>query len=649
MSEPLNILVVEDCNADFLMVVRHLKQNGLSARCRRVDTLDALKEATDRESWDLVLSDYNVPQLDFRETLNLLQRALPDLPILMVTGTVGEEKAVELLKLGVCDFVLKENLVRLVPAIERSLKETSERKARVAAESALAESEAKSQNILDNIGIGVALISPNMEVLEMNLLMREWFPLVDPSQRCSCYRVFNDPPRNTVCDYCPTKKTLQDGLVHEEITQTPHASGTRNYRIVSSPITNASGEVTAAIEMVEDITERHNLEEQLRQSQKIEAIGTLAGGVAHDFNNILSAIFGYSQLILDKAKDNGPIVQHVEEIMTASKRAAVLTKSLLAYSRKQAVTLTVIDLNETIKGNESFLRRLISEDIELIINCPEEPLIVLVDRSQIEQVIMNLVANARDAMLNGGKILIKTQPVALSQEFVNLHGYGTPGLYALVSITDNGLGMDKKTQSRIFEPFFTTKGPGQGTGLGLSMAYGIIKKHDGFINVYSEPGTGTIFNIYLPIEQTSALSEINEVQAVAPLRSGTETILVCEDDAALLRLSKKVLVHFGYRVIEAVDGQDAVDKFVKYGESIDLVILDAIMPKKNGKLACDEMRIMRPDLQVVFVSGYARDVFAENTLFDENTVFIQKPVLPDVFLDRIRELLDKRTVKEGVI
>jgi len=255
---------------------------------------------------------------------------------------------------------------------------------------------------------------------------------------------------------------------------------------------------------------------------------------------------------------------------------------------------------------------------------------------------MNLIANARDAMLNGGKLSIRAQPVALDQEFVNIHGYGTPGSYAKVSVSDSGFGMDKETQSHIFEPFFTTKEQGRGTGLGLSMAYGIVKKHDGFINVYSEPGTGTVFNIYLPVVQASEFSGTKEEQEVTPVRGGTETILVGEDDAALRRLSKNVLGHYGYKVIEAVDGQDAVDKFVEHGESIDLVILDAIMPKKNGKLACDEMRIMRPDLKVVFVSGYTREVFAENNIFDENSVFIQKPVAPDLLLARVRELLDKR-------
>ncbi len=516
MSEFLNILVIEDCQADFLMVERHLKQNGLSAVCCRVDTLGALKESIDRGGWDLVLADYSVPQLSFQENLSLLRGAHPDLPVIMVTGTVGEEKAVELLKLGACDFVLKGNLARLVPAIERSLMDTSERKGKRA------------------------------------------------------------------------------------------------------------------------------VEEQYRQAQRMEAVGQLAGGVAHDFNNILQAIFGYSHLILTHAGDNEPVKRYVEELMKASNRAADLTRSLLAFSRKQAVTLAVIELNEVIQGNETFLRRLIREDIELRIICSGEPSTILADRGQIEQVFMNLVANGRDAMPNGGRLSIETQTVTLNQEFIESHGYGTAGEYCSFSVSDSGVGMDKETQSQIFEPFFTTKEQGSGTGLGLSMAYGIVKKHNGFITVYSEPGRGTIFKIYLPSVRASALAGSAEVPAIASPRGGTETILVGEDDDALRRLSKNVLGHYGYRVIEAVDGQDAVDKFVEYGESIDLVILDAIMPKKNGKQACDEMRKIRPALQVLFVSGYTRDVFTDGHLFDGNTGFIQKPVSPDVLLARVREMLDKR-------
>jgi len=641
MSEQLNILVIDDSNADFLMIERHLNQNGLTASCRRVDSLVGLKEAITAGGWDLVLADYSVPQLNFMDTLNLVQTTLPDLPVIIVTGTVGEEKAVELLKLGARDFVLKENLARLVPAVQRALKDKRELELRRLAEELLRESEAKLRSIMDNIGIGVALISPTMEVLELNHRIREWFPAVDPAERSTCYRVFNDPPRDVVCDYCPTRMTLQDGRVHEAMTQTPHEGGTRNYRIVSSPVFNAAGEVMAAIEIVEDITDKLSLESRDRQSQKMESIGQLAGGVAHDFNNILSVIFGYSQLSLSMLQNDNPVKQHVEEIMKASERAAVLTRSLLTFSRKQVVDLALIELGSVVKNFEIFLQRLIREDIELTVSCNVEPLAVMADRGQIEQVLMNLVANSRDAMPNGGRLFIDTLSVTLDREFVAAHGYGKEGTYAVISVSDSGSGMDKETQSHIFEPFYTTKEQGKGTGLGLSMAYGIVMKHDGFINIYSEPGTGTIFKIYLPVVFDVAPGNSAGPAVSIPLRGGTETILVCEDDTNLRKLAVNVLSHFGYRVIEAIDGQDAIDKFAAHQDNIDLVFIDAIMPKKNGKEASDAMRIMRPDIKTIFVSGYTRDIFEGDNTFDENTIFIHKPYCPQELATKVRELLDK--------
>ena len=383
-------------------------------------------------------------------------------------------------------------------------------------------------------------------------------------------------------------------------------------------------------------------EERNRQSQKMEAVGQLAGGVAHDFNNILSAIFGYSQLSLRKLQGNDQVREYIEEIMKASERAAVLTQSLLAFSRKQEVCLAVIDPGHVVKEFELFLLRLIREDIELQVSGNAEPLAVLADRGQIEQVVMNLVANARDAMPNGGKLSIATQAVTLDQEFVQAHGYGSAGTYAVISVADSGMGMDTETQRHIFEPFYTTKELGKGTGLGLAMAYGIIKKHDGFINVYSEPGAGTIFKLYLPIVAGVAAAGKKASQEPEGLRGGSETILVCEDDAVLRKLAVNVLSHFGYQVIEASDGQDAIEKFIAAKESIDLVFIDAIMPKKNGKEAHDAMKQVCPDLKTIFVSGYARDIFDADSPFDERTIFLHKPYSPNDLLSKARELLDRK-------
>lgn len=639
MTEMLNILMIEDNHADFMMIKRHLTQNDLTCRCCRVDSLDALKESIGRENWDLVLADYNVPQLPFQDTLKLLQAAVPDLPVIMVTGTVGEEKAVELLKLGAYDFVLKGNLTRLVPAIERSLRDFAVRKGKRAAEELLHESNERFRMIYEHSIDAILLTQTDGSVIAANPEACRIFGMSEP-EICrfgrSCLVDVDDARLLALLE-----ERRRSGTCRGEITMKRGDGSNFPAEISTAMFTEGDG-IQKTSMIIRDVSERKKLEEQIRQSQKMEAVGQLAGGVAHDFNNILQAIFGYSHLILAKADDSIAVKKYVEELIKASQRAAELTKGLLAFSRKQSVTLAVIELNEVVQGNEAFLRRLIREDIELKITCTAEPLTVLADRGQIEQVFMNLVTNGRDAMPGGGRLSIETQSVTLDQEFIESHGFGTAGTFSSFSISDSGIGMDRETQSHIFEPFFTTKAQGEGTGLGLSMAYGIVKKHAGFITVYSEPGTGTIFKIYLPTVQASVLVGKNDLPSVAPLRGGTETILVGEDDAVLRRLSINVLNHYGYRVIEAVDGQEVVKRFAEYGDRIDLVILDAIMPNKNGKQACDEMRKLRPDLQVLFVSGYTRDIFADGNVFDGNSAFIQKPVAPNVLLLKVREMLDNR-------
>lgn len=645
MNKQLDILIIEDSNADFLMIERHLGKNGVPARCSRVDSLEGLKGAIDTRSWDLVLADYNVPQLDFLDSLNLMLAALPDLPVILVSGSVGEEKAVELLHLGVRDFVLKDNLIRLVPAIARSLEDAAERRDRKAAEEALRQSEERFQLAMQganeglwdwNVKLDEVYFAPRWKTMlgyadeELENHFDTWQRLVHPDDM--------EPALAKVRDFLEGRTAR-----YENEFRMRHKEGHFvNILARGFPIYDDQGKAVRMVGTHADITEQKRLEEQFLQAQKMEAIGQLAGGVAHDFNNILSAILGYSQLSLMKLKENDPVKEHVEQILKASERAAVLTRSLLAFSRKQPVDLTVIDFNRTVEDFEGFLRRLIREDIELKITCAGAPLAVMADRGQMEQVLMNLVTNARDAMPTGGRLTIEVLAATLDQEFIESYGYGKAGAYALISVSDSGVGMDKETLSHIFEPFYTTKEQGKGTGLGLAMAYGIVKKHDGFINVCTEPGKGTTFKIYLPLTQVTEQVGERETKVAAPLRGGAETILVCEDDADLRKLAANVLNYFGYRVIEAIDGQDGVEKFIAHQEEIDLVFIDAIMPKKNGKVASDEMKKMRPGLKAIFVSGYSRDIFEEDNPFDDNTAFLHKPYSPNELAVTVREMLDRK-------
>ena len=396
-----------------------------------------------------------------------------------------------------------------------------------------------------------------------------------------------------------------------------------------------------------DITERKKAEEekkkleyQLRQAQKMEAVGRLAGGIAHDFNNILTAIIGYSNIIQMKISEDDPLRADVDQILGASQRAAQLTQSLLAFSRQQIIHPKPVRLNEIIVNAEKLLLRLIGEDIEFKTNLTDMDLTIMADSGQIEQVLINLATNARDAIPEGGMLSISTELVELDSYFIKAHGYNVKaGRYCLISVADTGIGMDENTRKRIFEPFFTTKGLGRGTGLGLSIIYGIVTQHNGFVDVYSKPGKGTTFKIYLPIIK-SAIEE-TKAQILPPPRGGTETVLVAEDDEVVRTIIKAILDRFGYKIIEAVDGEDAVNRFKENKDKINIIILDVVMPKKDGKMVYDEIKKLRPEIKAIFTSGYTTDFIDKKGILEEGVNFIQKPVSANELLRKIREVLDK--------
>jgi PAS domain S-box-containing protein len=404
------------------------------------------------------------------------------------------------------------------------------------------------------------------------------------------------------------------------------------------PFYGPDGEVHGLVGISRDITDRRNLENQLRQSQKMEAIGTLAGGIAHDFNNILTAIIGFGSLLEIKLAKDDPLIAYAGQILAAADRAANLTRSLLAFSRNQPIATKVVDLGSIVTGLEKMLHRLIREDIELVIVPSGKPLPVLVDAGQIDQVLINLATNARDAMPGGGRLTITIDETLLDEEFKKVHGYGASGGYARLVIADSGEGMAENVRQRIFDPFFTTKEVGKGTGLGLSVCYGIIKQHDGYINCYSEPGKGTTFRIYLPLVH----GELEEAApaAVALPAGGTETILLAEDDPAVRSLTSDLLREFGYAVIEARDGEEAVALYREHRDSIRLCLFDVIMPKKNGWEAFAAIVAICPDARGLFMSGYQADTVRLQDLAAKGSGFIAKPVVPRELLSRIRELLD---------
>jgi len=436
------------------------------------------------------------------------------------------------------------------------------------------------------------------------------------------------------------------GLVAE---WTRKDGSTTAVRLSGRAISDASKNVTFEL-FTEDITERRALEQQLRQSQKMEAIGRLAGGIAHDFNNLLMVISGYSEFLLDRLGPDPALRGPAREIAGAAERATSLTRQLLAFSRKQMLTPKVLDLNGVVTENLKMLTRLIGEDIDLVMIPGAELGPVKADPGQVEQVILNLAVNARDAMPQGGRLTIETSNVTLDEAYARLHAPVQPGDYTMLAITDTGVGMDGETQSHIFEPFFTTKGT-KGTGLGLSTVYGIVKQSGGYIWVYSEPGRGTSFKIYLPHVTAEEVAVVEQPAAVAaPVAAETpeETILVVEDEVNLRRLTRQFLENQGYAVVEAADGAAAVQICVAHQGTIHLLLTDVIMPGMNGRELAHRVSEIRPNIKVMYMSGYTENAIGHNGTLDAGITLLQKPFTLHALKAKVREVLDQTTLPQEV-
>ncbi|OGU13412.1 MAG: hypothetical protein A2076_17340 [Geobacteraceae bacterium GWC2_53_11] len=420
----------------------------------------------------------------------------------------------------------------------------------------------------------------------------------------------------------------------ETVYVTP-AGVTHHIDFSLKPIKDADNKVVMLIPEGRDITSFKKLEDQLRQSQKMEAIGTLAGGVAHDFNNILTAIMGFAGILNAKLGDS-PHAHFADDILAAADRAATLTQSLLAFSRKQVMETKPEEVNEIVRTISKILRRVIGEDIELHCTFAPDELTIMGDCGQIEQVLMNLAVNARDAMPKGGTVSITTERMELTEELIG--ATLKPGPYAKITISDTGCGIDETTRQRIFEPFFTTKEVGKGTGLGLSIVYGIIKQHGGDVTVYSEVGNGTSFKIYLPL--VASVSTRPDIAPLAPVIGGTETILLAEDNDGVRNFMTQALEDFGYQVIEARDGEDALAKYHVNSKRIQLLLLDVVMPRMNGREVYDAIRKEGGQVRVLFSSGYTADIIEQKGILEDGVGFLSKPVTMQVLLGKVREALD---------
>ncbi|WP_319548409.1 PAS domain S-box protein [Desulfogranum marinum] len=506
-------------------------------------------------------------------------------------------------------------------------------------EQALLESKQKYQSMLENIGIGVALINQDMEIVELNKQMRNWFPAVDTALNPLCYQVLNHPPKDTICDCCPTCKTLQDGKIHESISETPGTDGIRNFRIVSSPIVNSKGEVTAAIELVEDITDQLKYEEQLRKAQRMESIGDLAGGIAHDFNNILSPIIGYSEMLIDELPQQSREWEDVNNILKAGKRGRDLVKQILSFSRQPGQEFIPTRIQHTLKEVLKLSRSTIPAYIELNKDIDPNCGLILGDPSQLHQVAMNLITNAYHAVEDsGGKINVKLSQAVLDEEKAKDIDIG-PGFYAVLQVSDTGSGMSKELIGKIFDPYFTTKEQGKGTGLGLAVVHGIVKGHGGAIKVDSEIGKGTTFDIYLPLmEKPIACQTLVDRGAI---ERGNERILLVDDEEAIVTLELRMLERLGYKVTSRVSCIEALELFKEKSHSFDLVISDMAMPKMAGDILAKELKAIRPDIPIIICTGFSERIREDNMQKIGINGLLMKPVLKSDLAKVVRKVLDE--------
>jgi len=505
---------------------------------------------------------------------------------------------------------------------------------------------ARLQEMLRQLPLGVLIASaPSGEIVLSN---EQADRILRGTAQESPTRRFHHPGgRPYTVDELPLVRSLTTGeVVSGEVVELVHGDGSRATLLISSaPVRDSQGSIVAAVATLHDVTERMQLEQQLRQAQKMEAIGRLAGGVAHDFNNLLTIISGYAQMLFDSLSPQDATRRDVEPIIEAANRAAVLTRQLLTFSRRQIVQPKLLDINRQVSRMNRMLRRVIGEDIELVTSLKSGQSAIKADPGQLEQVILNLAINARDAMPHGGKLIIETAEIEIGNNSAGAPQELAPGRYVVLAMSDTGIGMDAEIKSHLFEPFFTTKGKGKGTGLGLSTVYGIVKQSHGEIVIDSEVGRGTTVRIYFPAAEAADRRQPEAASPSGVTGKGTETILLVEDEEEVRRLAREMLSRQGYKVIEAGSGAEAMRIWQKRRGSIDMLLTDVVMPKMSGRELADKMRESRPDLKVMYMSGYTDDVIARHGVLDSSTAFLSKPFTSEALSRKVRSVLDEKSKK----
>jgi PAS domain S-box-containing protein len=763
-AEPLRILILEDVPMDAELVAYELGRARVPFDARRVDTREAFLHELESYRPDVILSDYTLPRFDGMAALSLARERAPEVPFLIVTGSVNEETAVGCMKAGATDYLLKSNLARIGPAIEAAIARVQSRSAKARAEDALRRSEANLRAIFNNSLQAFVLVDRDGTIQALNRTAEEWAERIlgrpiaeghrieefipeasaafedalrgdartlercieDRSGKARWFETTHTPvvdDQGAVIGVCLNARdvterkrgeqalrdsearyrdlfdnasdlvcaTATDGhflyanrawrhsvgytdadLARRRFLDLVHPSSREYYREVvaralagetlthvelvlvtsrGAPVT-VEGNVSATFRdgradllrgIYRDITERKRIEEQLRRAERMQAAGRLAGGMAHEVNNMMTGVLGFSEFLLRDLDPDDSRRGEVHEIIRAGTRAADVTRQLLAFTRQQFLRPEAFDLNQIVVGMEKLLRRSLGEDQTLSLRLAADPADIHADRGQLEQVLLNLVLNARDAIAGRGEVIIATAPATRDEVRAASHvDVEVPAeQYVLLAVSDTGCGMTPEVQAKIFEPFFTTKPVGQGTGLGLSTVYGIVKQSGGFVWVESEPRVGTTFRIYLPRVSSPRPDAADAEPPTAPL-GGSETILVVEDEDIVRSLACRGLREQGYHVLEARHGGEALRQMGEQPRRIDLVISDVVMPELGGRELGQRLARLQPELPVLYMSGYTGDDVIQRGLLDPGAPFQQKPFTPEGLARKVREMLDAR-------
>ncbi|MEO6992729.1 MAG: response regulator [Lacunisphaera sp.] len=653
MAQPLRVLLVEDDARDADLIMLALRRDGFESDCRRVDTKADYLRAL-HSDLDVVIADYSLPGFSGIEALELLKETGLGIPFMLVSGTIGEEMAVEAMKLGVADYLLKDRLARLGAAVRQVLEQNHRRKQHQQALDALQRTSRTLQTIFDSAPVAILGLDLQGKIVRWSAGAFRMFGWTESEViGRSCPTV----PEENLADYLAMIAAVlraggQTGLFSRRLTKNGEMLHTR---IVAAGLHDTTGETVGVMTIIEDITKQRQAEdalrqseEQLRQSQKMEAIGQLSSGVAHDFNNLLTVIKGHLDLFQIKGQISPTMINSVQQINHAADRASTLTRQLLMFSRQQVMHQEEHNLNGLVANLGKMLGRLLPEKIMIEVNCATRPMMVFADEGMVEQVLLNLAINARDAMADGGSLLISTQPVDFTKTAAARIPQARVGKFVCLQLTDSGAGISAETLPRIFEPFFTTKEIGKGTGLGLAMVYGIMQQHNGWIAVDSKVGEGTTFRAYFPRLHTTTLTPFEEKIKVA-LPGGHEGILLVEDEASVRQIAEAALVSLGYRVFSAVNGKAGLQVWDLHKQSIDLVITDLIMPEGiDGAELAALLLAQSPQMPVLFMSGYRNEVATQDLRLEEGVNYLSKPFDLTGLAKIVRAMLDRAAVAESL-